>query len=146
MGFFNSYAHEVKHDFWVKQCLVKGQFDSDSACKNKNLVHPSSLCKFGLPVTLPLTQSNLSIIATLETEVSGLCWNVAIMGRGRDVMWYQFLGREWKWNRSMKQIVNVQNKNIIKRHWVNPLFFMAVVSGRFRSSSKWGGSLFQTLR
>ena len=61
MGFFNSYAREVKHDFCVKLCLIKSQFDSYSACKNKNLAHPSSLCKFGLPVTLLLTRSNLSI-------------------------------------------------------------------------------------
>ena len=66
MGFFNSYAREVKHDFWVKQCLFKGQFDSYSACKSKKLAHPSSLRKFGLPVTLLLTQSNLSIIANLR--------------------------------------------------------------------------------
>ena len=121
MGFVNSYTREIKHEFWVKQCLIKRYFDSYSACKNKNPAHCSSLCKFGLHVTLLLTQSNLS----------GRCWNLVIMGRGRDVLCYQFSGTK---------------KFIIKRNWVNPLFFMAVVSGRFRSSSTWGDSLFQTLR
>ena len=101
MGFCNSYAHEVKHEWNSVSSKVILIHTADVRIK---ILRTIPLCKFGLPVTLLLTQSNLSIIATLETEVSGHCWNMAIMRRGGDILWYQFLGNGWKWNRSTKQI------------------------------------------